>query len=191
VDEPSAELLARLARDESGAADELFHRYLGRMTQLARSRLSPRLARRLDAEDVAMSAYRSFFVGAREGKFTLQRSGDLWRLLVTITLRKLQRSAAHHAAGKRPWRREEPALPNEFLPDPTSEPSAAEALSLADELGHFLASLEPVRRRVLELRLLERTLPEIAADIGRSERTVRRMLDELQVVLRRRLDNQS
>jgi RNA polymerase sigma factor (sigma-70 family) len=175
-------LLARYQQGDSKATDELFHRYLNRLTQLARSRLSPRLAQRVDAEDVVLSAYRSFFVGARDGRFSLQRSGDLWRLLVAITLRKLHRQAAHHTAGKRSYRREEPLSVGNSAPDPeqfVGEPSPTEALAVADELEHIMNALDPVKRRVLELRLLDWTLDRIAADIGRSERTVRRLLDEL------------
>lgn len=52
-----------------------------------------------------------------------------------------------------------------------------------------MGALSPVKRRVLELRLLEHSHAEIAAELGRSERTVRRMLDELQDYLQRRLLN--
>src|SRR5262245_31380615 len=92
TDTPSAELVARYHRggDES-AAEELFRRYCGRLTALARSRLSQALAARVDAEDVVQSAYRSFFRLARGGDVVLRASGDLWRLLVRITLRKVYR----------------------------------------------------------------------------------------------------
>ncbi len=89
----SAELLARFQDGDDRAAEEIFERYIDRLTRLARSRLSPKLAHRLDAEDVVMSAWRSFFVAAGAGRFSLKRSGDLWRLLVSITLHKLYRQA--------------------------------------------------------------------------------------------------
>src|SRR5688572_10742761 len=92
--EPSAsqssiELLRLLAAGDEGAAATVFERYAERLTRLARSRLAARLAQRIDAEDVVMSAYRSFFVAARQGRFELERGGDLWRLLVEVTLHKL------------------------------------------------------------------------------------------------------
>src|SRR5262245_3026211 len=106
ADTPSAELLARYRRDDQAAAEELFRRYAGRLTALARSRLSHALAPRVDAEDVVQSAYRSFFVLARDGDVLLRESGDLWRLLVRITLRKVYRSARRHRAGCRSVERE-------------------------------------------------------------------------------------
>src|SRR5205814_774469 len=81
-DTPSAELVARCRRQDEAAAEELFRRYAGRLTALARARLSRALAARVGPEDVVQSAYRSFFLLARGGDVLLRESGDLWRLLV-------------------------------------------------------------------------------------------------------------
>ena len=67
----SIRLFERYRADESLAAEELFQRYVARLTALVRTRMSPRLARRLDAEDVVQSAYRTFFTRAKEGDFEL------------------------------------------------------------------------------------------------------------------------
>src|SRR5947199_272083 len=108
TDLPSAELLERYRRHDEAAAEALFCRYAERLTRLARVRLSRRLAARVDTEDVVLSAYRSFFVLARAGGVALRQSGDLWRLLVRITLRKVCRSARRHRADCRSVERERP-----------------------------------------------------------------------------------
>ncbi len=90
------ELLAKYRTGSEEAAEQIFSRYLHRLTSLARLRLSEKIARRIDPEDVVLSAYRSFFVAARNGRFVLDRDGDLWRLLVSITLHKLHRQVAAH-----------------------------------------------------------------------------------------------
>src|SRR5436190_2378792 len=76
----SADLLHRLRRGDEDAATAVFERYVERLTRLARSRLATKLASRVDPEDIVLSAYRSFFVAARQGRFELERGGDLWRL---------------------------------------------------------------------------------------------------------------
>src|SRR3954470_15847496 len=86
-------LLERFRAGDDQAAAELFDRYFRRLTALARSRLAPRLARRTDPEDIALSVYRSFFVAARGGHYTLGRGGDLWRLLAAMARHKLLRQA--------------------------------------------------------------------------------------------------
>lgn len=176
VNLPSEQLLLRCGQGDEGAAREIFERYLVRLTALARSRLAPRLARRTDPEDIVLSAYRSFFVGARNGRFVLQRSGDLWRLLVSITLHKLYRQVKKHSAESRDVQREEMLGENVAF---SQEPTVEEAVALADELEAILKPLDPLLRRVLELRLQGQSLEEIAAITMRSERTVRRSLAEL------------
>lgn len=81
----AAELLDAWKSGDQTAASMLFDRYLVRLLALARSRLSQSFRGRIDPEDVVQSAYRSFFVGAREGRFALQPEDDLWPLLALMT----------------------------------------------------------------------------------------------------------
>ena len=189
----SAELLGRFQQGDDRAADEIFHRYVDRLTRLARARLSPKLARRTDPEDVVMSAWRSFFLAAGAGRFSLKRSGDLWRLLVAITLHKLYHQARRHSAEMRSLSAEQPFDQTGALPADISnrEPTPEEAVALADEMEHILAGLDPFGRRVLELRLQGQTLAEISLDTGRSERSVRRRLAEIRTQLTQRLGNEN
>lgn len=173
---PSEQLLLRCRQRDEDASREIFERYLARLTALARSRLAARLQRRTDPEDIVLSAYRSFFVGARDGRFVLQRSGDLWRLLATITIHKLNRQAKRHSAERRDVQREVTLADDAHF---AREPTAEEAVALADELESILRPLDPLLRRVLELRLQGQSLEEIAAITMRSERTVRRSLAEI------------
>lgn len=186
----SAELLARYEAGDEAAAGELFERYVERLTRLARARLSPRLARRTDPEDVVMSAWRSFFIGARAGRFALNRSGDLWRLLASIALHKLHRQARRHSAAKRSFAKEQTldGLAEGLLAVSRREPTPAEAIALSEELESEMSRLTPCGRRILELRLQGEQHAAIAADTGRSERTVRRMLHEIRESLARRLE---
>jgi DNA-directed RNA polymerase specialized sigma24 family protein/tRNA A-37 threonylcarbamoyl transferase component Bud32 len=184
-DVPSAELVDRYRRDDPAAAEELYGRYAERLIRLARARLSPALAARVDAEDVALSAWRSFFELARGEGIVLRESGDLWRLLARITVRKVCRSARRQRAGCRSVEREEPlGEEGEVL---ASGPSPADVAELADELRCVLAPLDAVRRRIVELRLQGHEAEEIAALVGRSARTVRRVLAWLGEELQRRL----
>lgn len=186
MDETSAEILARYRDGDERAAEELFARYVGRLTLLARSRLSSKLASRTDPEDVVLSAYRSFFVAARDGRFVLARSGDLWRLLVSITMHKLHRQVRHHTAERRSVSREQPGAGVEDLAVVAREPSPADVVAITDELEVVMNSLDPLARRVLELRLQEEPLAVIAVDVGRSERTVRRTLATIREQLSQR-----
>lgn len=184
-------LLERFRSGDDRAADAIFTRYFERLTLLARSLLSPRLARRTDPEDVVLSAYRSFFVAVRAGRFTLSRGGDLWRLLASITRHKLLRQVRYQAADRRSIDEEMPLdLADEarFLSQ-RHEPTPDEAVALADELEWILSQLNVFGKRVLELRLQGTELSVIAAETGRSERTVRRTLDQVRQLMAERLSD--
>src|SRR5687767_8694721 len=101
ADKKSLDLIRRVREGDADAATELFDRYVERLMGLVRKRLSTKLARRIDPDDVVQSAYRSFFVRAREGRFDVSESGDLWRLLAAIAINKVLLNARHHRAEKR------------------------------------------------------------------------------------------
>jgi RNA polymerase sigma-70 factor (ECF subfamily) len=182
--EHSADLLARWRNGDQQAATELFQRYADRLIALARSRMPGKLGQRVDAEDVVQSVYRSFFAGAREGRYELQRGGDLWRLLVTITHHKLSHQREQHSRKKRAVQREQAltGADNWAALDPpllAREPSPLEVVTLVDEVEEIMRGLKPQQRRMLELRLLGYNVFEIAAETQSGERTVRRFLEHL------------
>ncbi|MCE9554054.1 MAG: helix-turn-helix domain-containing protein [Planctomycetes bacterium] len=195
MDDPtSQELFARYRAGEDRAASEIFDRYVRRLIELARQRISSQLARRVDPEDIVQSAYRSFFIHARDGDFVLKRAGDLWRLLAGITLNKLHGQVERHTAGRRDIGRELrfEAGESEYpatLTASTLEPTPDEAAALAEQLDLFMASLSTVERRVLELRLQGETIVQIGTAVGRSQRTVRRLLQQVQARLENELRN--
>src|SRR6516165_8429863 len=84
------------------AAQDLWNRYFHRLVGLARKKLQGRPRRAADEEDVALSAFDSFFRGAEQGKFPrLQDRDDLWGLLVVITARKALHLVEHEGRQKR------------------------------------------------------------------------------------------
>jgi RNA polymerase sigma-70 factor (ECF subfamily) len=157
---------------------------------MARSQLSAQLARRVDAEDVVQSAYRSFFCGARDGRYRYQRAGDLWQLLVSITLHKLGDQARHHNAAKRRLAAEQGVGNADSLfgmEDVAGrEPSPLEAAALVDEVQEIMRRLPPQQQRVLELRLQGHNLYEIAQETHCCQRTVSRILERLKCELGQR-----
>src|SRR5262245_43040033 len=188
------DLVARWREGDQEAATELFRRYANRLIALARSRLSNKIAHRVDPEDVVQSAYRSFFAGTREGRYDLQRGGDIWRLLVEITLHKLYGQVRYHSRRKRAVGREEDLGSDEkllHLHVTTHEPSPVEALSLVDQLQQVMRRLLPLHRRMLELRLQGCNLDEIAATTDSGERTVRRVLERVKELLESWQDEKS
>jgi RNA polymerase sigma-70 factor, ECF subfamily len=184
---PSGSLMPRLEGGDPRAAREVFDRYTERLIALARQRLPAALSPRLDPEDVVQSVYRSFFAAVRDGRYSFQHGIDLWRLLTTITLNKLFHQVKRNTRGKRSVKREAHSHPD---PDPgletrllSGEPSPVEAVMLTEQLEQVFQQLGPRERRILELRLQGHMLEDIAQLTQRSERTVRRTLDEVKLLL--------
>jgi DNA-directed RNA polymerase specialized sigma24 family protein len=92
------QLLERAAAGDQDAARELYSRYFRRLLGLARSRLDGLERQKVEAEDVVQSAFKSFFVLLEDGQFSLDESGDVWPLLVRITLRKCGHKLEHWSA---------------------------------------------------------------------------------------------
>jgi RNA polymerase sigma-70 factor, ECF subfamily len=168
------------------AFEKVFERYSDRLIRIAKSRISERLASRIEAEDVVQSVFRSFFGRVQAKRFTFQEENDLWRLLVSITLNKLRNKVDWHTAAKRDVGLEQrmdggSSLPSAYDVDGVN-PSPEAVVMFIDLLEHFMTSLRDTDRKVLELRLQGMTQEEIANEIGCTERTVRRVLERIRIV---------
>lgn len=181
------ELLLAWKKGSEGAAQVLVQRYLVRLTALARSRLSRKLARRLDPEDVVLSAWRSFFVAADAGRLSVPADDNLWPLLVTLTLRKLARQSARHGA-KRRFLKDEIYQENlDFWQEAVSrEPSPQDAALVVDEVKSLMTQLDATDREILSRRLRGDQQSEIAQALNCSERTIRRSLQRIRALFLQR-----
>ncbi|MEM8734790.1 MAG: sigma-70 family RNA polymerase sigma factor [Planctomycetota bacterium] len=191
-DESSVELLQRWKDGDEVAAAALFDRYVNQLCGLARNRLSERMKRRVEPEDVVQSAYRSFFRNAGEDRYVLDKSGDLWKLLAAITMNKIRGQVEFHTAKKRRIYAEDSLATNRSTMGlgPTAiatEPTPEDAAAVVEELETVMKALDPLKRTVFELALQNRDESEIAASVQRSGRTVRRMLAEIRSQLEQRL----
>lgn len=182
----SQELLRRYLAGDADAATAIFDRYLARLLALARRRISKKLQRRVDPEDVVQSAYRSFFVQASSRDYQLRRAGDLWRLLAGTVVKKLLGQVERQSAAKRALDREVPAeaLLAELA---TRQPQVVDLAAIGERLHLILNELAPAQRQVLVATLQGRELAEIARQLKRSERTVRRLLSQARKHFERRL----
>ncbi|MEX2026201.1 MAG: sigma factor-like helix-turn-helix DNA-binding protein, partial [Pirellulaceae bacterium] len=106
-------------------------------------------------------------------------------LLSAIALHKLLKQAEHHSAAKRSLQREtapRTGMDCDWLANAVAgrEVDPAAAAAVADELDALLAGLTPMARQIVEMRLADYTHEEIATAVERSDRTVRRILADVQ-----------
>jgi RNA polymerase sigma factor (sigma-70 family) len=179
--ETLAELVRHLQAGDSQAAEELFRRYAARLTRVAEQYLSSRVGRREDGSDVVQSVFRTFFRRNAAGQFHIDSSAQMWRLLVKITALKAQAKGRFHTAARRNVAAEVADEDQAWLVTAASgEPGPEEAATLADLVETLLSGLPPEYAQVLEMRLADQGVGEIAPQLGVSRQTVYRMLALLQ-----------
>jgi RNA polymerase sigma-70 factor (ECF subfamily) len=189
-DESFAELMQRLRGGEDSAAHEVFQRYARQLVALARKQLHPQLGAKVDAEDVVQSAYKSFFLRHRAGKLEVGNWNSLWKLLLLITLRKCADRVEYFRAERRNTSREvsrdqPPSESGTWLEAIDREPTPVEAAILTETVQHLLSVLEIDERPILELSLQGYTTQEISEQLGRAERSVRRLRERVRKRLER------
>lgn len=176
--------MARLQAGDPDAALRVFNRFAERLIALARSRLDAKLRQKVDPEDVLQSAYKSFFVRQAQGQFHLESWDNLWSILTVITLRKCGKWADHFHAEKRDVGVE---VGHPVGPDGSrftwqavaDEPTPLEAAMLADTVELLLKDLEGREREMVVLSLQGEGIPEISVKVGRTRRTVQRVLKRI------------
>ena len=178
------ELIARARAGDQRAADELFNRFARRLGRLAATRLDRLVRRRVDPEDVVQSAYRSFFTRLSDGQFALSQWDEIWGLLARITVRKCGRKSEQAHAARRDAAREVSFSSSSddscAAWQPTARnPTPEEAMVLAETVESLLAGFDAQEQEIVGLRLQAFTEREISEQVGRSERTVRRVLERL------------
>jgi len=91
-----------LADGDEDAVQEIWNRYFTRLVNHARRKLIPGRLRDTDEEDIALSAFHSFYRGATAGRFPrLDDRHDLWKLLLVITARKASKKIRGATRAKR------------------------------------------------------------------------------------------
>jgi RNA polymerase sigma-70 factor (ECF subfamily) len=178
-------LLRRLRTGEQDAATALYRRYAKRIEALAKSRTSPALAPRLDADDVVQSVFRTFFRRAAEGQYEAPDGAELWNLLHAISMNKIRLQASHHRAAKRNVA--VTTTLDESLQGASSADLQEVTFILKMVIEDMLNLLPEDQRLMIQMRTEGHSVAEIAAATKRSKRSVERLLQNVRVRLSRLL----
>jgi DNA-directed RNA polymerase specialized sigma24 family protein len=187
ADYPVMVWLRQLETGDPEAARQLWEVYYGRMVELARVKLQGTPRRAADEEDVALSAFKSFCRGAREGRFPQMHDGDnLWPLLMSLTSHKavdLQRHERRVKRGGSGIRRSPAACAERATLEANwgqlidHGPAPDFALQIAEESQRLLDRLsDSILRTIAVWKMEGYTTEEIATKLGCVTRTVERKL---------------
>jgi DNA-directed RNA polymerase specialized sigma24 family protein len=180
--------ISQLMEGDPVAAQRLWDIYFGRMVKAARLKLHGAPGRMADEEDVALSAFKSFCRGTRDGRFPqLLEYEDPWPLLLALTTHKAVDLVRHERRIKRGGPGLVPAHPDAPERTPVDgdvlsrvigrEPDPRWTYEAAEECQELLDRLSDTLLRAIALWKIEGfTTEEIAAKLGCASRTVERKL---------------
>jgi DNA-directed RNA polymerase specialized sigma24 family protein len=180
---------------ERADIQRLWNRYFQRLVRLAGARIPGHCRRVFDEEDVAISAFESFCDRAGQGQFPeLAGRDELWRLLVTLTVRKAalmirhltrQKRGGGRVLGESAFQARDPAVEGNrgLVGVVSSEPPPEDAACYADAFEHLIKKLDNSTLRAIAIRKLEgNSVQEISTELGRSIRTIDRKLKLIRAI---------
>jgi RNA polymerase sigma factor (sigma-70 family) len=172
-DESVTTWLAGAKTGDDQAVQQLWQRYYKRLLGIARSILEGSAKRTSDEEDVALSAFKSFYFRAAAGKFPkLDDRSDLWKLLMTITVRKALRARRKNSPQRTGQNLD---TMDECLA--SREPTPELAAMVTSEFQRLIEQLDDDQLSAVALAKLEGyTNLEIAGQLGKSLSSIERKL---------------
>jgi DNA-directed RNA polymerase specialized sigma24 family protein len=184
---------------ESGDADaaaDLWQYCFPRLLQYSRKKLPDHLRRVLDEEDVALSAFKSFCLGAANGSLgDIKGRDELWRLLYCISGRKAQGYVRHQTRKKRGggkvsgesiFKTDRDSEKQDGL-DQVADPSASPAMmaQFANDCERLFDMLDDeVLQTIALLRIEGYSVDEISRRVGCAKRSVERRLSLIRTIWR-------
>ncbi len=176
-------LLRRFRRGQADASTLLYLRHAGRLHGLAVKKSSPDLARRVDADEIVQSVFRTFFRRASRGEYDVPDGEEMWKLLLVIALNKVRSAGTHHRAAKRDVSRTSGGADYDRAIESTEADDEAALTVLRLVIDDVLLELDATRRQMIELRIEGHEVAEIAEKVRRSKRSVERVLQDFRTRL--------
>lgn len=180
--------IVQLKAGDSLAAQKLWEAYFAKVVQLARRRLLDSPRRAADEEDLALSAFKSFCLGAEQGRFPelVDRDG-LWSLLVAITAHKavdvLRREGSQKRGGGATVRGQSDGLSGELGEIIGREPTPEFAAQVAEQCEQLLERLaDPELCQIAILKMQGYSVEEIGQRLDCASRTVKRKLQRIRTI---------
>ncbi len=171
-------LLVRLQRGQEDAATQLYLRYADRLRALAVRQTADDLKARVDPDDIVQSVFRTFFRRASEGHYQVPDGEELWKLFLVIALNKIRTVGAWHHAAKRDARKTAGGDILQDAGEAAKEPDQTPLTILNLVIEELLDALPPSAKEIVTQRIAGHEVSEIALNVGRSKRSVERVLQE-------------
>lgn len=173
----SADLQLEASQGGLDAIEVLLVRHLAGLRSYVRLRAGANVLAREAESDIVQSVCRELLT--HEGRFRYGGEAGFRHWLYTTALRKIVDHDKHHTAQRRDVRREEVAASSPGLPDAAFASPSGVAVG-REEIGRVAAALDRLEPDAREVILLSRVVglgrADVAAEMGRTEDSIRNLL---------------
>ena len=186
--------IEQIKHGDSSAANRLWKLYFDRLVRAVRRRLYGQNRAISDEEDIVLSVFDSFYAAAEQGRFPdLSDRDDLWRLLLTMSARKVIDKRRHDQRQRRGGDIKVHSMntgesPSGIMDAIGQEPSPEMVLMMQESVEQLFSHLGVGQLQDLAGAKLEGySNAEIAERFGCSERTIERRLHLIREKLQQEL----
>ncbi|WP_435020520.1 RNA polymerase sigma factor [Tundrisphaera sp. TA3] len=179
-----AELIARVRAHDEAAIADLLRRFEADVRTMVRVRLPKAMRNHFDSMDFVQAIWTSVLVkkGDEVGEFS--DAGKFRGFLAVVARNKVfeehrRLSTLKYDLGREERlyvRRGEREIPREVR---AADPTPSETVQAGERLGQLTEGRSAHEKQVVELRRQGLTFEEIARQLGRDERSIRRIIDDL------------
>ena len=174
------------AQQGDSLAEATIHReFVDKLVRVASNRISARFRAKIAPEEIVQSVFASFFHRHRNQEFQFENWNELWGLMLKITVCKCADRIAEFRTLKRDVNREVASQSSGSEPavfTSSTGPSAEEIAIFEDSLDQLFNRLNEQQQQVISLRLQGMSNLEISQLIGRTERSVYRILNQIKSI---------
>jgi DNA-directed RNA polymerase specialized sigma24 family protein len=171
-------LLDRLRRGDDDAAWQLVGEYGPHVTAVVRRMIRTQMRVRVDSQDLAQTVWKSFFLNIEE-MTNVRTPEELIKTLVRVTQHKVQDAYRRQLYLARNGAMRERQLEAHDLDEeriPGSDGTPSQFAIVRERWQRMLSVRKPVHQEVLRRRMTGESFESIAASMGISERTARRVV---------------
>lgn len=181
-------LLAAARSGDETAMQKLIQQYEPELRIVARHRLGPALRPHLDTIDLVQSVHRSLLIGLRAARFDISSPENLIALAVTIVQRKAAKHWRHLKRQQRLSGHDESQgdLLETMLSLRENSDDVHADVASRELLAQWLENVDPVEKRLIELRLEGHSTVEVAQILDLDPDVLRVKLSRLRKRMRER-----
>ena len=164
---------------------KIFDRLAEPLMRLVKMRMRSCFQSKFSPDDIVQATFISFMRRHRRKPFDIENAEAMWGLMAKIAMRKCSKEIERYHRAKRDMKKEvrvenqTTSCRQNYFAIASREPDPKKRAESVENVQRLLRSLNTTQREIVVLRLKGFTNKEIGKKLGRTERTIYRMLKDI------------